>query len=194
MLWLILRRFWIWTYLAAFAVGLIAFLVVPTPIPWTPALSSSATSLDDGGRVNWAALDSGGRVRASGYDHFRSHHPLYLIDGEANPTGIEKWASLSEEPTPWLEISLEEPRDLDEVVIYHAGWKEQAAFTNDRYTIRCFAGEDMVFEVGVLGNGEAIARHPVDCAGTDRIWVAFDCSSGLPDVARIYEIQAWGVP
>lgn len=180
-------------YLALFVVGCIAFLIKTTPAVLTPAIPSGVPTVQEE-RVNWASVNHGGRVRASIWDPFRNHHPLYLIDQQSSPTETEKWASLSREPTPWVEVALPEVHDIEEIVLYHAGWREDSRLTNDRYLIRCYRGSLLVADLGVVDNREPIARHPLSCPGVDRIWVAFDCAGRSLDVARIYEIEAWGAP
>jgi hypothetical protein len=179
-------------YGALTVVGVAAFVLHPTPDPWTPAVADAQPPpRDASGRTNWAALAAGARVRANEWDYFHSHHPLFLIDGEPEPSLSEKWASLPKDPYPWLEIALDGPHDIDEVVVRHAGWRESAAYTNDRYAVRCYRGDALVAEAGVIDNQEAVARHPLECPQTDRIRLDFDCT-GRVDVARIYEVEAWG--
>jgi hypothetical protein len=186
------RRGLIACYLGAVAAGVVAFARSTPPTPATDAyLSPAGPARDADLRVNWASMHGGARARASIWDHFRGHHPLFAIDGEAQPAEIEKWASLATTPSPWIEILLPGLHDVEEVVIRHAGWRERAAYTNRRYTVRCFRGEQSVAEVAVADNTAAVARHPIDCRSTDRVVVAFDCTIGEP-VARIYEVEAWG--
>ena len=175
-------------------IGVVAFLATPMPTPATepfPGISSEEVAPDT--RVNWAEAWRGGQVRASGWDHFRSHHPLYLIDGESHPTTTEKWATRAEDPFPWAEVVFPTTRNIDEIVLRLAGWRESPDFTNDRFIIRCLRGDELVNEIGVLDNTEPIARYTLSCPDTDRVWVWFDCT-GPVDVGRLYEIEAWGTP
>jgi hypothetical protein len=176
-------------YLLILGIGIAAFLSTDTVTPFTPAVAANSELLGD--RVNWASLQSGARVRASGWEHFRSHHPLYLIDEEPDPSHEEKWASPTEQRFPWFEVVLDGERDIDVVTLRHGGWREGAEYTNDRYIIRCYRGDTLVSEVGILDNTAPVAEHDLACPAVDRIHVSFDCS-GRVDVARIYEIEAWG--
>ena len=137
MRWLHMRRLLLLSYLLVFAVGCAAFLVNDRPAPATPQWPNASPHVNQDGLVNWASLWSGGRVRVSIWDHFRNHHPLYLIDGQQLPSETEKWASLGEQSTPWLELLLDGYHDLSRVDLYHAGWREGAELTNVRYFIRC---------------------------------------------------------
>jgi len=189
-----LRTVLLLVYCVFVSIGVAAFLATSTPTPTTPLIPNvEEVGAAPDARVNWAEVWRGGRVRASGWDWFRSHHPLYLIDAESHPTSVEKWATRAEDPFPWVEVLLEQPRDIDEIVLYHAGWRESPAYTNDRYVIRCFRGDEMVDELGVTDNTESVARYSLTCPDTDRIWVWFDCT-GPVDVVRLYEIEAWGTP
>ncbi len=189
-----LRRLLIASYVILFAVGCAAFILSDIPTPETPRFDSSMRSRA-GARVNWASIRSGGRVRASGWDRFRNHHPLYLIDGEPYPGLVEKWATLREQRVAWIEILPDKPRSLSEITLFHAGWKENKGYTSRRYTIRCYRKDEMVAELRVTGNEEPIAHHPMECPDTDRVLIEFDRRASEADaVIRLFEVQAWGSP
>lgn len=179
-------------YLLVIAAGIVAFSLSSRSLPVTDtSWPASEPPRDAEERLNWASLYAGARVRASSWDNFHSHHPLFLIDGEASPTELEKWASLPATPFPWLEILFSGRHEISELVIRHAGWRETTAYTNDRYTLRCYSGKVLLAEFEVKNNTAPVARHTIACSGADRLRVTFDCT-GPVNVARIYEVEAWG--
>jgi len=159
---------------------------VPAPVP--------------GVRADFAAVSAGAVVRVSSFEWFRSHHPLYAIDGQDRPERTEKWATPQRDRDPWIEIRLAVRVDVDEMDLDLAGAFEDPAFTNRDYVVRCLrdegADETLVYEWIVRGNTDAHPKHRLNCPGTDRVRVEFQVEPiGQPrDVARIYEIAVWGRP
>jgi hypothetical protein len=115
---------------------------------------------------------------------------MYVIDGDEDPGLVEKWVS-RQQRFPWIEVVLSTPRDIDELVIRHAGWREDAALTHDRYTIRCYQGDALRAELGVVGNDARTASHAMPCTMVDRVRIQFDCAGWMHN-ARIYEVELWG--
>jgi hypothetical protein len=145
------------------------------------------------GVYNLAAARFGPTVRASSYfrDVLAHHHPLFAFDERDKPPMLEKWASSVSDPAPWIEISWREPRDLERVVIRHAGWVEDPAYTIRRYSIRCLGGPDAGRTVSVEGNEKPVAEHALACAQSRGIRLDL-VSNHAGDAVRIYEIEAWG--
>lgn len=181
-------------YAVVLTVGLAAWAFTPTPTPWTPAFEGVLSAEPEpGGRVNWAAYVLGTRVRVSDWDRFRSHHPLFLIDGQRRPTQREKWATLPGEPSAWLELDFGRPRLIDTVVLRHAAWREPELRTHERYRITCYRGDSAVARIEVTDNRDAVARNAIACPGTNRLRIEFDTRELRNERVRLYEVEAWGM-
>lgn len=149
------------------------------------------------GRVNLAHHARGPIVRVSSSDSNRRHHPGYLVDGHAFARETEKWASTYGDEKPWLEVELDGPHDLDEVVLeLPSSHREPANLDLRRYRIDCFRGpaaSSAVASLEVLANIDGRPRHPIACPQTSRVRVTFALEPNTPlDVARVYEVEVWG--
>lgn len=162
------------------------------PVPVSPRLDVAPPAPGD--RLNLALQRYGARVRASSYDPFAQHHPVFAIDGRRTGPLLEKWASAGRDRAPWLEVLLPRPARVDEVVIVHAGHVEDSAYTMARYSVRCLRSGEVAGRVDVNGNAEPIARHPLPCDRADAIRIDFAVGdrSGPRGVARIYEVEVLG--
>ena len=89
-----------------------------------------------GARANFAALSGGASVRVSSFDWFNAHHPMYVIDGLAEPSKTEKWATPVKDRAPWIEIRPAVRVDVDEVDLALAGIIEDPKFTNREFVVR----------------------------------------------------------
>lgn len=163
-----------------------------TPVPVSPQLDVPPPI--EGARLNLASQRHAARVRASSYDPFAQHHPVFAIDGRRVGPLLEKWASAGSDRAPWIEVLLPAPSRVDQVVVVHAGHVEDAVYTTDRYTVRCLLEGGEAGRVDVHANTASIARHPLGCERADSVRLDFIVGdrSGPRGVARIYEIEVIG--
>jgi hypothetical protein len=143
------------------------------------------------GEHNVASFRYGPTLRASSY--FRQlrahHHPMFLVDEQSSPSGIEKWASAPYDQAPWLEIEWREPRKLQRVVVSHAGLREDPRLNARSYRLRCLRDAPApVLEV--RDNTDSIATHAFACEGARGVRLEWPLKAG--EQARAYEIEAWG--
>jgi hypothetical protein len=166
------------------SVGLVRFVRAEGVVEYQRAGRARA------GLRNLAAVTEGVAVRAS--SAFRpvdaQHHPAFLFDEVAAPTRLEKWTSGRGDRAPWVEVRWPEPRAIERVVLYHAGWREPASYTARDYRVRCL---DALGEIIVTNNKSAIARHELACVGARgvRLEVA---PNHAGDLVRLYELEVWG--
>jgi hypothetical protein len=144
------------------------------------------------GEHNLASFRYGPTIRASSYyrDPLAHHHPLFVVDERAEPTLQEKWTSSPGDEHPWIEVRWREPRRLGRVVIRHAGSRESDALTVRRYTIACLTESGAGRSVVVTDNESSVATHTLGCDFARG--VRLDLHPERGDLARIYEIEAWG--
>lgn len=163
------------------------------PVIETPAVSGAVWP---SGHANLADMQAGGRVRVSSYDHFNSHHPLFVIDGEPAPSLLTKWATLDSDRAPWLEILLAGRADLDAVELQHAGFAEHSDYTMRDYTIWCLRDGEPVWQTEVRDNLDPMPRHEVACTDVDGVRIAFkvDAPESARAVVRLFEVRVWGQP
>jgi hypothetical protein len=146
---------------------------------------------DPSGRANLAFFLYGPTVRVSSVD--ARYHPAYLVDGHAQPSTIEKWASAAADSSPWAEVQLSRPHEIDEVALELAGAYEAEGSTMRRYRIECFRGASLVSALPVQSNAAPRPHHPIRCPATDRVRVTFEIDAGTPRAAaRVYELEIWG--
>ncbi len=182
-------------YLALFAAGLVTFLR-ERPHPATPWFA--APPPPRGARVNLASFLTGASVAVSSFDQFRSHNPMFLIDGDPRPGKGEKWATRRADKHPYAEIRLAARADVDEVDLELAGAYEDSGFTMRDYVLSCRrdepTGEEVVYELVVHGNRDGRPKYRMPCPATDRVRVEFEVlgPGNNPDVVRMYEFQVWG--
>ncbi|MBN1945712.1 MAG: hypothetical protein JW797_08540 [Bradymonadales bacterium] len=187
---------WTWLYLALVVGGLLQFLGRrPTIQTETYAV---APPLPEDGEINLASLYRGGSVWVSSFDTHHLHHPLYAIDERANPTLLEKWATVQADREPWIEVRLARRADVHRVVLALAGAREDGVLTMIDYDIQCLREEQgevwLVRDLAIHGNRESSPSHPLECSATDRVRIGFWVApEGQPrDVVRLYEIQVLG--
>jgi hypothetical protein len=192
-----LGHFLVAAYLVLFAVGFVVFLR-ERPVPATPWLDIPPPA--PGVRANLASFLNGGSVAVSSFDLFRSHNPMYLIDGTLKPTNVEKWATLRGDRQPFAEIRLAARADVDEVDLELGGAFEDAGYTMRTYVLYCLrdepGGEEVVSELPVSGNTEARPKYRLRCPATDRVRIEFEVEGrkSAREVVRMYEFQVWGTP
>ena len=140
--------------------------------------------------ANLASLYAGGRVRASGYDGFRHHHPLFAIDEEEHPTPEEKWASLAGDSS--LEVLLAGRAQVRWVTLTLAGAFETPLYTSRDFDVVCLQNGREVARVRQRGNQVARPKILVDCPPVDSVRVEFPARAAPLDRGRVYEIEVWG--
>jgi len=170
-------------------VGLVRFVlarpVVELTLPRRAARTRSDTRL--------AALSTGPTLRASSMERNPSafRHVAYLVDGRANPSSDEKWASRFDDPAPWVELRFRKPHHLERVVVRHVSDVEPDAVAVRRYRVTCLRAKGAGPSVDVRGNQQALVSHPLDCRNA--LGVRLDL---VPNEARkpvaLYEIEAIG--
>lgn len=185
--------------LAYGAVSLVALgrwaLRRPPPVTTPRIASFGALSAPreraSGADANVGSFRSGATVRASSWDWFRRHHPLFAIDGEPHPTPIEKWASAPADRAPWLEVHLAKPARVSRVVLVLATDPTSPILSG--YVVRCLAGGRELARETVSTNRRPEVVHALHCEGADVVRVEMDLGTSAPlDAARIYEIEVWG--
>ena len=177
-------------YAAATAVGLARWLARERPTTTTPAFAEEAASGADK-ETNFASMRAGAVVRASSWDPFRRHHPLFVIDEEPQPSRREKWAPLRADRTPWIEVRLTRPAHVNRVALTFAAGTD--ASTVRAYTVRCFAGVRELATKWVDDERLPIVSHDLACDGADAVRVELDLTTHpVADSAYVYEIEVWG--
>jgi hypothetical protein len=146
------------------------------------------------GEHNLASYLYGPRVRASSYfrDAEAHHHPMFLVDGRARPSLIEKWACSERDQRPWLSISWREPHDLRRVRIEHAGLHEADLLSARKYRLRCLTKDGVSGELLVQGNLAGRAEHALVCAGVLGLRIDFPRRRRGGQIVRVFEVEAWG--
>jgi hypothetical protein len=143
--------------------------------------------------VGNAPYAKGLRIKASSWDWFHGHHPLFAIDGEESPTALEKWASHPSDRHPELVIELPSPTNVEAVVITHAGAFESDMYTLTDYVITCINASGGDTEaMTVRNNHEAVASHRLHCRQASRLRISFlvePHEQSPRHVARIYEVE-----
>jgi hypothetical protein len=145
------------------------------------------------GEHNLAAQQYGPLLRASSYNRnpVSYHHPWFLVDGRAQPQLIEKWASAPRDRSPWVEIRWREPRQLDRVVLRHAGGLEGDHLTLRNYTLTCLREGGPPVTLQVRDNHARLASHPLACAGARGVRLDAQLPAAT-DIVRLYELEAFG--
>lgn len=129
-------------------------------------------------------------LRASSSALAQHHHPVFLVDGLASPSPLEKWASDSNDPRPWLELRWGSPRTVEEVALVLAGDYEGARNNEPSYTLRCL---EAAGELTVTGNTAPRPRHPLACSGATGLRIEFPPVQKAPrDIVRVYEVEVLG--
>jgi hypothetical protein len=172
-----------------FLLGLIRFVAADGVVEYQrPALGASPAGVH-----NLASFRRGVHVRAS--SSFRvaeaQHHPAFLVDEVAAPGLIEKWTTLPGDRRPWVEVRWPEPRQLQRVVLRHAGWREDARYTTRRYRLACLTASGRSEELSVTDNHEPVTEHALRCAGARGVRLDLE-PNGPDEVVRLYELEAWG--
>jgi hypothetical protein len=165
---------------AVLAPALVGFVVAH------PAIETRfpRTATDPSDRHDLADFRYGVTVRASSAAWAEHAHPAYVVDRVASPSWRERWASASGDAAPWIEVALDRERAIDEVVLARAA-------PTPPFKIECYAGPSAVASLHVPGAGELRTRHPVPCAGADRVRVTFSTPPGGAPV-QLYELEVWG--
>jgi len=167
---------------AVLAAGLIRFaLAHPTLEVRFPRAAA-----DPPGRHDLADFRYGPVVRASSAAWAEHAHPGYVVDRVAAPSSREAWASAADDAAPWLEVELDRPRAIDEVVLARP-------VPAHPYKLECFARATVVASTFVSDDRGARGRHPLACPGADRVRVTF--AGAGPDrggPVRVDELEVWG--
>lgn len=142
---------------------------------------------------NLSLFEYGPTVRASSYyaDWGGHHHPLFLVDGKAQPDLVEKWASGSDDRHPWVEVLWREPHDVERVVLHHAGVVESSGLTIRRYTVACLTAHARGPTIEVENNQDSVASHALGCTQVRGVRVTFT-PNDQNDIVRVYELETWG--
>jgi hypothetical protein len=144
------------------------------------------------GEHNLVGYRWGPTLRASSYyrDVSAHHHPLFLVDERAAPTGFEKWVSSLNDHAPWLELEWREPRTVSRVIIRNVGVLESPHMNMRQYTLRCL-GEGKQPSLAVKDNQASVVEHPLACRNVRALRIDWTLGAG-DDHTRIYEIEVWG--
>lgn len=149
----------------------------------TPEITVSASS---DGRLPLSHYTHGATVRASSWDAFRRHHPLFAIDGEPSPTPLERWVPAPSDRAPWLEVRLATRVHVSEVRLVFSSGRVRS------YAVRALSGGAEVAAVRIDDNERHDVRHTIDReAETIRVELARTPGSEL---VSLDEIEVWGRP
>lgn len=173
----------------AWAAGLIVFLRRQSGLSFTfPVLEAHPKSLH-----NLAFYRYGTTVSASSYDFWldSQHHPGFLVDDLKRETADQKWATLSSDVRPWVELRWQQPATLERIQIRHAGAIEEKGYTARKYTITCLTSNAKGSTLEILGNELPVASHDLKCDEAIGVRLTF-WPNGKGDVVRVFEVQAWG--
>jgi hypothetical protein len=134
----------------------------------------------------------GVQLRASSYfrDRIAQHHPAFLVDGRAQPSLVEKWASDPTDAKPWVELLWTGERGVERVRIQHAGAVESAEYTVRRYVLTCLSPRAPL-PVVVRDNEAAEREHDLRCQGARGLRIDFTPNSPGA-LVRIFEVEVWG--
>jgi hypothetical protein len=134
----------------------------------------------------------GSQVRASSVFWPNLHHPGFVVDGYATPSGTEKWASAPDDSSPWIEVRWDKPRHVSRVVLTFSGRIEGMGTMRD-YTLTCLVKGQRTSELVVRGNADDTARHELRCDNAEGVRVEFRAGPGTAnDLVRLYELEAIG--
>lgn len=176
-------------YTALIAAAVVLFVTRHAEVV-TPAFANEAAA---GELVDLASPAAGATLRVSSYDLFRSHHPLYAVDGEEHPLEVEKWATLTDDRQPFLEVHFAGPAQLERVALDLAGVREPVEYSMSDFTVTCLRDGEPVGERAVHDNHEVRVELELDCQATDTVRVDFTVfDEGPLQVVRLYELEAWG--
>lgn len=189
------RRLWITVPATAIGLAWLAGLVGFIASPQIFAVDVPRIEPPPSGRHNLLQLGLGPSLRASSFDADWSthHHPLFLIDGRLHPQTLEKWVSSPRDRRPWVEARWRDDRELEEVVLRHAGSVEDGALAVRRYRLTCLDADGRPVPGGELqvdDNRQPLATHPLRCPRARGVRIDFAPQEN--DVVRLYEIQVWG--
>ena len=166
------------------------WLVVFNPRPsQTPLFPLNAPVQDEREDINLASYKRGAQVQVSSCA-YHAHHPLFLIDEEANPSTEEKWMSESVDVNPWFEVKLGQRSNIKRVSLNMSGSSEKGKPVR-HYQLTCYRLDgdqrQQVHSFKEGNNKEANPSHNVACMDTDLVRVDF-----IGQVKRVYEIELWG--
>jgi len=171
------------------AAGLVVFLQHKSQLSFKfPVLEAHPAMLH-----NLALYRYGTAVRVSSFDLWSDsqHHPGFLVDGLKNETVDQKWATLSSDPLPWVELRWNQPATLERILIRHAGANEAQAYTARDYLMTCLASNGNGAKFKVSGNELPVTSHDLKCVGAEGVRLKF-WPNRKGDVVRVFEVQAWG--
>jgi hypothetical protein len=174
----------------AWGMGLLLFLRAGAHSPATVSLPSRKPHPP--GEHNLVAHPYGVVLRASSYfrDRVAQHHPAFLVDGRAQPSLVEKWASDPTDTRPWIEMLWTGERNIHRVHIQHAGAVESAEYTAKQYVVTCLSPRAAPPLV-VSNNKQSVAEHELRCAGAHGLRIDFAPNS-RGALVRIFEVEVWG--
>lgn len=176
-------------FLLAWLVGAVLFVQADGSVTWRMPRARAPRA----GPHNLALYELGPTIRASSYhrDVYSHHHPAFLVDGRAEPTVVEKWASAPQDAAPWIEIWWREPRTLERVRITHAGSVEGDELTVRRYRLICLSRHRDAPARTIRDNERAVAVHALACREARGVRIEWQPNQA-DDAVRVYEVQAWG--
>jgi len=164
----------LWVMWALYGVVVLAGVVTwmgREPEILTPAFAHQTPSSGDARLSPW---QYGGRVRASSYQWFYGHHPLFAIDGVTRPERMERWSSAPRDREPWLESVLPSRSDVSQVFMSLSGaFPQHGGEPARHFAVSCHRGDDEVFRVEREDNIEVSLTMHVTCPDVDRVRVTF---------------------
>ncbi len=159
----------------------------------TPAFRFDPSATAD---TNPTSYRRGTVVRASSYDVFRHHHPLYAIDGERVPTELERWIPASNDMNPYLEFHFGQAVDFEAVRLQFRGASEASTPWPSHFGLRCYS-DDVAdstpdSETVVEDNSEASPVVPLVCSQATVLRADFSQTEGEQPTVWLYEIEVIG--
>lgn len=180
--------------MAGLVVGLVVGLILFARADGSLEVSLPARAPLTQETQNVAAALFGPTLRASSAFASPSyqHHPAFVVDGRRRPTLLEKWASRSDDPAPWIEVRFARPVHLRRVVLTHGGAFEKADYTADTYRLSCIRWDGKPApSLLVEGNHLPRTTHPLDCSHASGVRLEFTPRAEADYIVRLYEVEAF---
>ncbi len=183
---------WLWAaYGLLMALGLAVYAAAPR-VTETPARVGTRAAPE---AANLAHVAQGARVVASSFMMNAHHHPLYLIDGEARPSPMEKWVAAADDAAPWIEVRLARRARLEALVLELAGAHGEPVTTNmANYEVACVDEGRVVASFDVVGNLDDRPRTALGGCEADAVRVRFSVGPERTPQAlvRVFEARVLG--
>lgn len=145
-----------------------------------------------GQRFNAASFRYGPTLRASSMHHAGGHYLPFAVDEASSPPLQAKWASDANDRSPYFEVQFREPVRIESVVVALSGSHPSDNASNKRLEVQCLVAKKVVKTVPFTNNREPKVTATID-ETCEAIHIPFRLDSSDDDIARVFEVEAWGV-